>query len=349
VLAALAREPIGYLDPDLFDLLDRLRANLRTVFGTANAVTLPLTGTGMAGMECCLANVIEPGDQVVVGVNGFFGGRMVEIARRLGAEVAQVDAEWGTVLDPEAIDRALRSLSKVKLVAVVHAETSTGVENPLAPIAEIAHSHGALFLADAVTSLGGLPVDIDKCGVDICYSGTQKCIGAPPGLSPITVSERALTAIKSRTRPVANWYYDLNLLCQYYDAPHIYHHTVPVNLYYALGEALDEILEEGLDARFARHRSVSVQLLAGLAELGVKPLAAEAIRLPTLSTVRIPERVADEAAVRKQLLTAYGIEIGGGLGALKGKIWRIGTMGASATSRNILLLLAALREVLGSI
>jgi len=346
VLRALAREPIGYLDPELFEQLDRLRENLRAVFGTANPMTLPLTGTGMAGMECCLANFIEPGDQVVVGVNGFFGGRMVEIARRFGAEVTQVDAEWGTALDPEAISRAVRSLARVKLVAAVHAETSTGVENPLAPIAEIAHAHGALFLADAVTSLGGMPVDIDKHGVDVCYSGTQKCVGAPPGLSPITVSERALSAVESRTQPVGSWYYDLKLLRQYYDAPHLYHHTVPVNLYYALGEALEEILDEGLEARFDRHREISRQLIAGLSELGIQPLVSEGIRLATLSTVRIPDRVSDEAAVRKRLLTDYGIEIGGGLGALKGKIWRIGTMGASATRRNVLLLLAALREVL---
>lgn len=346
VLRALAREPIGYLDPELFDQLDRLRDNLRKVFGTTNAVTLPLTGTGMAGMECCLANIIEPGDSVVVGVNGFFGGRIVEIARRQGAEVTQVDAEWGTALDPDAIGRAVRSLPKVKLVAAVHAETSTGVENPLSPISEIAHANGALFLADAVTSLGGIAVDIDKHGVDICYSGTQKCVGAPPGLSPITVSADALSAIESRTRPCSNWYYDIGLLRQYYDAPHQYHHTVPVNLLFALGEALDEILEEGLPARLARHSEVSAQLLTGLAELGIEPLAAEAVRLPTLNAVRIPERVTDEVAVRKQLLTDYGIEIGGGLGALKGKIWRIGTMGASATTRNVLLLLAALRKVL---
>jgi alanine-glyoxylate transaminase/serine-glyoxylate transaminase/serine-pyruvate transaminase len=345
-LTALGKEPIGYLDPELFSLLDRLRANLRTVFGTVNEVTLPLTGTGMAGMECCLANLIEPGDQVVVGVNGFFGGRMVEIARRQGAEVTQVDAEWGRALDPEALGRAMRSLTNVKLVAVVHAETSTGVENPLGQLAEIAHANGALFLADAVTSLGGLSVEIDGRGVDICYSGTQKCVGAPPGLSPITVSASAQAVIERRAKVVGNWYYDLGLLLQYYDQPHLYHHTVPVNLLFALDEALLEILEEGLDARFARHRNVSAALLEGLAELGIEPIADADVRLPTLNAVRIPEQVRDEASVRKQLLSDYGIEIGGGLGALKGKVWRIGTMGASATHRNVLLLLSALRETL---
>lgn len=348
VLEALRRAPIGYLDPELFEQLDRLRADLRTVFGTANEFTIPLTGTGMAGMECCLANLIEPGDRVVIGVNGFFGGRMVEIARRLGAEVVQVDAEWGRPLDPEAFAVALHGAARTKLVACVHAETSTGVETPIAPIAEIAHSHGSLFLADAVTSLGGLPVDIDKCGVDACYSGTQKCIGAPPGLSPITISERAYESMTRRSQSVASWYYDWGLLRGYYDSPHGYHHTVPVNLFYALSEALSESLEEGLDKRYARHRSVSAKLLDGLAELGIMPFAPAECRLPTLNAVLVPQSVTDEAAIRKRLLSEFGIEIGGGLGVLKGKVWRIGTMGTSATERNVLLVIAAMRQVLTS-
>ena len=346
VLEALAKAPIGYLDPELFTLLDEMRANLRTVFGTRNAFTIPLTGTGMAGMECCLSNLLEPGDKVVIGAAGFFGGRMAEICRRLGAEVTEVRAEWGRVLEPEQFATALKSLSNVKLVGCVHAETSTGVHQPLEAIVALAHQHGALFLADAVTSLGGLPVEIDGRGIDVCYSGTQKCMGAPPGLSPITVSEHALQTAFDRKTPLADWFFDWKLLRDYYDGAHAYHHTVPVNLYYALHAALQEIMDEGLEARYARHRSVSAQLMAGLQELEITPFAQEGHRLPTLNAVRIPAEVSDEAAIRKRLLMEYGLEIGGGLGELKGKIWRIGTMGASATPRNVTLLLAALKAVM---
>ncbi len=345
VLEAMARPPIGYLDPELFTLLESLRGDLRTVFGTQNAFTIPLTGTGMAGMEASLCNLIEPGDPVVIGVNGFFGGRMVEICRRLGAEVTQVDAEWGRPLDPDVFASALKRIGRVKLVGCVHAETSTGVRTPLEPIAALAHQHDALFLADAVTSLGGLSVDIDRAGVDVCYSATQKCMGAPPGLSPISVSERAWKTVESRTHPVS-WFFDWKLLNAYFESPHTYHHTVPVNHYYAIAESLTEILEEGLEARFERHRQVSSLLMKGLAEMGIEAFAEEGARLPTLNAVRVPERVGDEAAVRKQLLTEYGLEIGGGLGALKGQVWRIGTMGAAATPRNVLLLLAALKTIL---
>ena len=346
VLEALGRAPIGYLDPELFDLLDDVRGGLRTLFGTSNQFTLPLTGTGMAGMEACLVNLLEPGDQVVIGAAGFFGGRMVEICRRLGADVTEVHAEWGRILEPEQFAAALKPLNRVKLVGCVHAETSTGVRQPLEPISALAHEQDALFLADAVTSLGGIPVDVDKSGVDAAYSGTQKCVGAPPGLSPITVSERALQTALNRKTPVANWYFDWKLLRDYYDGAHAYHHTVPVNLYYALQAALQEIMEEGMEARFARHRDVSAYLIAGLADLNIVPFAQEGYRLPTLNSVQIPASVTDEAAIRKRLLAEFGLEIGGGLGALKGKIWRIGTMGASATHRNVTLLLAALKEVL---
>ena len=345
VLQALSQAPIGYLDPELFQLLDGLRADLRTVYGTDNAFTIPLTGTGMAGMEACLANLLEPGDPVIVGVNGFFGGRMVEICRRLGADVIQVDAEWGRILEPDVFETALKAKPGVKLVACVHAETSTGVRTPLEPIADLAHRAGALFLADAVTSLGGIPVDSDRVGADVCYSATQKCMGAPPGLSPITVNARALEVANSRTSPVS-WFFDWKLLQAYYDGAHAYHHTVPVNLYYALRESLVEIVEEGLGARFDRHRTESNFLMEGLSELGLSPFAQEGYRLPTLNSVRVPETVGDEAAIRMRLLSEYGVEIGGGLGALKGKVWRIGTMGASATHRNVTLLLAALKSLL---
>ena len=345
VLQALGRDPIGYLDPELFLLLDGLRADLRTVYGTQNAFTIPLTGTGMAGMEACLANLLEPGDPVIVGVNGFFGGRMVEICRRLGADVTQVDAEWGRILEPEMFEAALKARPGVKLVGCVHAETSTGVRTPLEPIAALAHRYNALFLADTVTSLGGLPVESDRVGADVCYSATQKCMGAPPGLAPITVNSRALEVADRRTSPVS-WFFDWKLLQAYYDGAHAYHHTVPVNLYYALRESLAEIVEEGLESRFERHRRESAFLMEGLSELGLFPFAQEGYRLPTLNSVRVPDRVTDEAAIRMRLLSEFGVEIGGGLGALKGKVWRIGTMGASATHRNVVLLLAALKTLL---
>jgi alanine-glyoxylate transaminase/serine-glyoxylate transaminase/serine-pyruvate transaminase len=347
-LEALARPPIGYLDPELFTLLDNLQANLRQVYGTQNAMTLALTGTGMAGMECCLVNLIEPGDTVVIGVNGFFGLRMVEIARRLGAQVSVIEGEWGKIIDPDQFRATLSGLTKVKLVGCVHAETSTGVRQPLESIAQLAHEHGALFLVDAVTSLGGIPVEADRVGIDVSYSGTQKCMGAPPGLTPVTISEKAYQVATARTSPVPNWYYDWKLLREYYEGSHAYHHTVPVNLLFALHKSLQEIMEEGLEARFTRHQEVSQALIEGLEELGIRPFAQEGYRLPTLNSVYIPETVTDEIAVRKRLLVEYGIEIGGGLGILKGKIWRIGTMGYSASHRNVLLLLAALHKVLAS-
>ena len=346
VLEALSRAPIGYLDPELFTLLNGLRSNLRTLFGTENNFTIPLTGTGMAGMESCLANLLEPGDTVVIGVAGFFGGRMVEICRRLGTEVVEVKAEWGHIIEPEQFAGALKPLKKVKLMGCVHAETSTGVHQPLEPLTALTREYGAIFLSDAVTSLGGIAVEIDATGVDVSYSATQKCVGAPPGLSPITVSDRAFEIAFNRRVPLANWFFDWKLLQDYYDGAHVYHHTVPVNLYYALNAALEETMEEGMSARFERHRAVSAHLMAGVAALKIRPFAQEGHRLPTLNSVYVPDSVSDEAALRKQLLLEYGLEIGGGLGALKGKIWRIGTMGASCTHRNVTLLLAALQELL---
>jgi alanine-glyoxylate transaminase/serine-glyoxylate transaminase/serine-pyruvate transaminase len=345
-LEALGRPPIGYLDPELFELLDEVRAGLRGLYGTSNEFTVPLTGTGMAGMQSCLANLLEPGDRVLVGVIGYFGERIVEICRRLGAEVTVVKAEWGTVLDPDVVRQAAKSIADLKLIACVHSETSTGVLQPLEELVPIAREYGALFLADAVTSLGGIPVNMDSIGVDVCYSGTQKCVGAPPGLSPISVSPAAWSVVESRKSGQQDWYFDWRLLKSYYDGSHVYHHTVPVNLYYALNQALQDIQDEGLEARFQRHTLVSEILMRGLSKLGIEPFAYEGFRLPTLNAVRVPTRVTDEAAVRRTLLERYGVEIGGGLGPLKGQIWRIGTMGASATERNVLLLLAALDDIL---
>lgn len=347
VLEALARPPIGYLDPELFEALTELQANLRTVFGTQNEFTVALTGTGMAGMESCFANLVEPGDTVVIGVHGFFGARMCEMAARYGANVVRVDAEWGKPLDTDKLAAAADGVGRIKIVACVHAETSTGVCQPLEPVAEIARKHDALFLVDAVTSLGGLPVEIDRVGVDASYSGTQKCMGCPPGLSPLTASERAMRVVFERKTPVSNWYYDWRLISGYWGADHAYHHTVPGNLLIAFRESLRQIVEEGLEARFQRHQTVSDALIGGLAEMDIRPFAEISYRLPTLNTVVIPDGV-DDVAVRKRLLAEYGVEIGGGLGALKGKIWRIGTMGESATLRNVTLLLGALKNTMTS-
>jgi alanine-glyoxylate transaminase/serine-glyoxylate transaminase/serine-pyruvate transaminase len=347
VMLAMAQPPIGYLDPELFGVLEEIQNGLRTVFGTANAFTLALTGTGMAGMESCFANLVEPGDTVVIGVNGFFGGRMVEIATRYGANAVRVDAEWGDIVDPDRVAVAAAEAGKVKLIACVHAETSTGVLQPLEPIAEVARRHDALFVVDAVTSLGGLPVQVDGAGIDACYSASQKCMGCPPGLAPLTVSDRAfrIATRQERASQTISWYYDWRLLDEYWGGSHAYHHTVPVNNLFGLRESLRAILEEGLDARFTRHRQASAALMSGMAALGLAPFAIDGHRLPTLNTVRIPQGVED-APLRKRLLAEYGIEIGGGLGDLKGRIVRIGTMGESATRRNVELLLGAVKRVL---
>ncbi|MCC6730516.1 MAG: alanine--glyoxylate aminotransferase family protein [Chthonomonadales bacterium] len=345
VLEALGRAPVGYLDPELFEALADIQAGLRTLFGTANPFTLALTGTGMAAMESCFANLLEPGDAAVIGVNGFFGERMAEIAARYGARVTCVDAPWGEPLDPERLDRAAAAAGTPRIVACVHAETSTGVRQPLEPVARVARAHGALLVVDAVTSLGGLPVQVDEIGIDACYSASQKCMGCPAGLAPISVSERAWRVVEGRRTKVTCWYYDWQLLRRYWSAEHAYHHTVPGNLLAALREALRRMREEGLPERYGRHQAVSDRLLEGLAALDIHPFAREGYRLPTLNAMALPEGL-DDAAVRRRLLVDYGIEIGGGLGELKGRVWRIGTMGESATPRNVEMLLGALGRVL---
>ncbi len=346
VLSAMSIAPVGYLDPELFQILDSIRVSLRRLFETDNEFTIPITGTGMAGMECCLANTIEHGDKVVVGVNGFFGARIAEIAGLLGADVTVVNAEWGHILEPDMFRKAVSSLSNIKLAACVQAETSTGIYQPLEEISSIAHEHGALFLADAVTSLGGMPVQTDVNHFDICYSAVQKCVGAPPGLSPITVSEKAFQLRLDRKSPLSHWFFDWKLLHNFFDGNHVYHHTVPVNHYYALKAALDEIEKEGLPERWERHKNISSILINELAELGIVPFAQEGYRLTTLNAVIIPEHIHNEAEIRSRLLQEYGIEIGSGLGVLKGRIWRIGTMGASATLRNVQLTVAALKKII---
>jgi len=344
VLEALSRPTIGHLDPVFLELMDEIRASLRAIFKTDNELTLPVSGTGSAGMETVFVNLIEPGDKVVVAQNGVFGTRMADVAKRCGADVVTVTAPWGkTINRQQLVDTAMRE--KASLCAIVHAETSTGVCQPVSGLADELHRAGALLIVDCVTSLGGMPVEIDGWGVDAAYSGTQKCLSCPPGLSPVTFSERAAAKLDSRKTPVASWYLDLSMVKRYWGAERSYHHTAPINMLYALNEACSVVLEEGLPARFARHLELHRQLRAGLEALGLRYVSEEGCHLPMLNAVRTPDGIS-ESAVRRALLDHYGIEIGGGLGEFAGKAWRIGLMGASATERNVLTLLAALGELI---
>ncbi len=348
VLEAMSRPLLGHLDPEFLALVDRVKEGLRTVFSTANAMTLPLSATGSAGMEAALVNLIEPGDRIVVGVNGVFGGRMAEVSRRAGADVTTVEARWGTALDAGAMAEAIARV-RPRVVAFVHAETSTGVCQPVEDIAHSARDADALVVLDCVTSLAGRPVELDAWGIDAAYSGTQKCLSCSPGLSPVSFSERALERVKTRTRPVQSWYLDLSLLASYFaGAKRVYHHTAPISAIYGLAAGLDRVLEEGLPARFARHAAAGKRLVDGLESLGFEPLVAESDRLPMLTSVRLPARARTlgEAAVRARLLDEFGIEVGGGLGPLAGEIWRIGLMGENARPEVVDRLLEALRKVL---
>jgi alanine-glyoxylate transaminase/serine-glyoxylate transaminase/serine-pyruvate transaminase len=344
VLRAMAHPLLGHLDPQFIALMREVQDLLRYVFQTENEMTLPVSGTGSAGMESTVANLLEPGDPILIGVNGYFGGRLCDMAGRYGAEVRRLERPWGDVFDPGEVAEALRR-KPAKVVALVHAETSTGALQPLEDMAEVIHRYGGLFLVDCVTSLGGVPVKIDEWGVDIAYSGTQKCLSCPPGLGPLTVGQRAREAIRSRKRQVANWYLDLTLIEGYWGAERTYHHTAPITMNFAIREALRLVQEEGLEARFERHRADSTLLWEGLAELGLELIVPATHRLPTLTTVAVPEGV-DEAAIRRRLLDEYNIEIAGGLGAFKGKAWRIGLMGYSCRRENVALLLSALAHLL---
>jgi len=318
---------------------------LRNVFRTANRFTIAVSGTGSAGMEAALVNLIEPGDPVVVGVNGLFGARMAAIVERCGGKLFRVEAPWGRIIEPDDILKTLSQSGPMKIVALVHAETSTGVSQPLEEIGALCRDHGCLLVVDAVTSLGGLPVEVDGWGIDACYGATQKCLSCPPGLAPLTLSERALTVIRGRKTPCQSWYLDLSLLADYWtEGKRAYHHTAPISMLYALREALRLVEEEGLAARFARHKLNSDALMAGLAALGLSPLAKDGHRLPSLNCVTFPAHVQD-APVRASLLQEFGIEIGGGLGVLQGKVWRIGLMGESSTRSNVLTLLNSLEEI----
>ena len=345
VLQAMGASLLGHLDPAFLRVMDDVKEMLRLVFQTTNGITLPISGTGSAGMESALVNVLEPGDNIVVGVNGYFGDRMAKIAERCGVTVHRVEAPWGHPLDPQAMEAELKKHPKVKAVAMVHVETSSGVRNPTADIADIAHSHDALIVVDAVTSLGGMEVEVDRWGLDVCHSGTQKCLGCPPGLAPITFGPRAEEVLQSRQTPVQSWYLDATLLRTYWSENRAYHHTAPISMIYGLREGLRVVLEEGLEARFQRHALNAAALRAGLETLGLQLFAQEGYRAPTLTAVHVPDGVSD-AKVRSTLLRQYNIEIGGGLGPVAGKIWRIGLMGENSTASNVLTFLSALEEVL---
>ena len=345
VLHAMSVPLIGHLDPAFLTIMDEVQRRLRSLFRTANPLTIPISGTGAAGMEAALVNVIEHGDAVIVGINGVFGSRLAAMVERCGGRPIPIESPWGRIIEPDAIADALKRHAPVKAVAVVHAETSTGVHQPLEDIGRLCRHFDTLLIVDAVTSLAGLPLDVDGWNIDIAYSGTQKCLSCPPGLAPLTIGERALAAIRSRRTPCQSWYLDVSLIADYWvSSKRAYHHTAPISMIYALQEALRLVDEEGLDARYARHRTNSHALMAGLDALGFEPIAQEGARLTTLHCVAPPPGI-DEAWGRKTLLQEYGIEIGAGLGPLQGRAWRIGLMGESSTRANVEALLGALEQM----
>jgi alanine-glyoxylate transaminase/serine-glyoxylate transaminase/serine-pyruvate transaminase len=344
VLGALAAPLLGHLDPQFLAIMNETQELLRKTFRTANSLTFPVSGTGSAGMETCVVNLIEPGDCMVVCVNGVFGQRMTDVAQRSGAAVTVIERPWGEVFDLGQIRETLQRV-RPKVLGIVHAETSTGAWQPLEGLGKLCHESDTLLLVDTVTSLGGVPVETDAWEIDAIYSGTQKCLSCPPGLAPVSFSLRAVQAINGRKTKVQSWYLDMTMVQRYWGEERFYHHTAPISMIYALREALRLIDEEGLEARWARHRRNHRALKAGLACLGIGYAAQEGHQLPTLNAVRIPLGV-DDLATRKRLLAEFGIEIGGGLGDFKGKAWRIGLMGYSSRENNVLLLLAALEQCL---
>ncbi len=344
VLKAMSTNVVGHLDPDFLAVMDDCQQMLRDLFGTKNRVTFPVSGTGSAGMEASICNVIESGDKAIICVNGVFGTRMADVAGRYGAEVIQVEAPWGSPIDPADVKKALDANPDAALVGIVHAETSTGVLQPMEEIGAMCKSHGALLLMDCVTSLGGVPVEVDEWGVEIAYSGTQKCLSCPPGVAPFTISERALGKMRERKDKVKSWYFDVSMIENYWGSDRSYHHTGPITMNYAIREALRLIFEEGLETRFARHALASRALQAGIEAFGLSMFAREGSRTPTLNTVAITENI-DDGGVRKQLLSDFNIEIGGGLGPVAGKAWRIGLMGHGARQENVVYLMSALEVI----
>ena len=345
VLEAMSRPLVGHLDPAFVRMMEEIKTMLRQVFLTKNEMTFPVSGTGSAGMEFCFVNLIEPGDDVIISVNGVFGTRMVDVAERCGAKVTKVEAPWGRIIEPQQIADAQKKVSRPKFVAIVHAETSTGALTPVEEISKLAHKAGALMLLDTVTSLAGCPVRIDDWQVDAVYSGTQKCLSCPPGLSPASLSPRALEVARKRKTKVQSWYLDVNLLASYWGQDRAYHHTAPISMNYALHEALRVVLDEGLESRWRRHEQNYLALTAGLKAMGLQIASQAGHQLWQLNAVTVPEGV-DEAAVRKRLLSDFNIEIGAGLGPLKGNIWRVGLMGETSSKANVKAFLSALAQIL---
>lgn len=346
VLTALSRPTVGHLDPYYLAIMNDMQQMLRGLLRTENQMTLAVSGTGSAGMEAAVVNLIEPGDSMIVCVNGVFGGRMADVATRAGANVTRVERPWGEVFTPADLKQALAQ-SKPKVVGIVMAETSTGAWQPIEEISQQVHDAGGMLLVDAVTSLGGVPVEVDAWQIDAIYSGTQKCLSCPPGLAPVSFNERAMKTILGRNHKVQSWYLDVTMLAQYWGSERVYHHTAPINMTYGLYEALRLVHEEGLDGCFSRHMLNHRALKAGLGAIGIQYAAQEGHQLPMLNAVRVPDGV-DEALVRRNLLEQFGIEIGAGLGAFKGKVWRIGLMGYGSRAANVLLVLSALEQLLAA-
>ena len=348
VLQAMARPTIGHLDPEFVGMMDEMKGLLQYAFMTKNELTFPVSAPGSAGMETCFVNLVEPGDKVIVCQNGVFGGRMKENVERVGATAVMVEDEWGTVVSPQKVEDALKANPDAKFVAFVHAETSTGAMSDAETLTKLAHKHDCLVIVDAVTSLAGSPLKVDEWEIDAIYSGTQKCLSAPPGISPVSFNERASEIIKNRKTKVQSWFLDMNLVMGYWGAgaKRAYHHTAPVNTLYGLHESLVILQEEGLQNSWKRHMDMHLKLKAGLEEMGIGFLVKEGDRLPQLNAVYIPDGV-DDAEVRGKLLNDYNLEIGAGLGALAGKVWRIGLMGHACSEKNVDFCLNSLREVLG--
>jgi alanine-glyoxylate transaminase / serine-glyoxylate transaminase / serine-pyruvate transaminase len=344
VLQAMTNSVVGHLDPYFIEVMDKTQELLRYVFQTKNQLTLPVSGTGSAAMETAVANFVQPGTRVLVLVKGYFGLRIAEMVRRYGGDLKVLERPWGEIINPEEVRQELDS-RPAEIVAVVHGETSTGVKQPLDEIVAAVHDQGGLVIVDTVASLGGVPLSVDEVGIDICYSGSQKCLSVPPGLGPITIGPRAVDWLASRSTPVANWYLDLTMLKQYWGAERIYHHTAPISAIFGLYEGLRMVHEQGLEHLWAKHQANARLLWDGLEAMGLELFVPEGQRLVSLTTVKVPDGV-NEAEVRARLLREYNIEIAGGLGELKGKIWRIGLMGHSSRTEHVLLLLHALSQIL---
>ncbi len=345
VYQAMSNPVIGYLDPQILACMDEISEMLRGVFQTKNPVTLAISGTGSSGMEASYVNFVEPGDVVVIGISGFFADRMAQVASRCGAKVLRVEEEWGKIVEPEKMIKALKDHPEAKICGVVHGETSTGVRQPLEEIGAYCKKRNILFVVDAVTTLGGYDMKVDEWGIDVCYSSSQKCLSVPPGLSPITVSPKAMNILHARKTKVQSFYLDLILLEKYWGRERVYHHTAPASMFYALREGLKIVMEEGLEDRYRRHEVLGDRLKMELEDLGFRLFAQEGYRLPMLTAVVLPDRL-DDAQIRKRLLDEYNIEVGGGLGWLKGKIWRIGLMGETCKTRYIHCFMGALKEIL---